>query len=64
MDPYMNASGFPAGGSLRLSGTMLQTSAEFQAVVRQSGEQNTPSAGTTKRNRPERAWHSMRGLWE
>lgn len=57
----LEQSGYPMGGSVRLSGTALHNSAEFQAVVRRTSEQPD---GTSQHGRREGTWPSIRGLWE
>ncbi len=53
--------GYPAGGSLRLSGTVLLSSAEFQALLKRMGEQKTaPHAA----HRAAGAHTQYRGLWD
>jgi hypothetical protein len=57
-------SGFPQGGSVRLSGTVLHHSTEFQAVQQRTGEHQAARSGTAQRGRTEGAWPALRGLWE
>ena len=53
--------GYPGGGSLRLSGTVLLSSAEFQALVKRVNEQGTaPHAA----HRAASAHPQLRGLWD
>lgn len=61
MQNNLEQSGYPTGGSLRLSGTMLHTSPEFQSVLKRSGEHPVMvrgSSGAATRHPP------TRGLWE
>jgi hypothetical protein len=52
--------GYPVGGSVRLSGTVLHNSAEFQAAVGRTGEH--PSSAN-QHGRREETRPAVRGLW-
>ena len=61
MRDNLEQSGYPTGGSLRLSGTVLHTSAEFQAALTRTGEHSlTARGGHTGATGPS----PSRGLWE
>lgn len=60
----LEQSGFPQGGSLRLSATVLHNSAEFQAVLQRTGEHSAARNGSGQRARKKGSWPTIRGLWE
>ncbi len=65
MQQTNDSTGFPEGGSIRLSGTLLHTSAEFQAVLRQTGEHQAVTRNSSAhRGRHKGVWLAPRGLWE
>ena len=57
----LEQSGYPMGGSIRLSGTVFHNSAEFQATAGRTGEH---PGGVNRNGRREGARPAIRGLWE
>jgi hypothetical protein len=61
MRDNLEQSGYPTGGSLRISGTVLHTSAEFQAVLARTGDHQVMVRGA---HSTAPAHSACRGLWE